>query len=383
MKSEIYLVTSHLYSGGTASVTKLYYDMYKRNGHNVKCIVLDESRISTDISIPADDIIGLGLNLNRYSISGNFHRVLGFLSRGLTFRRFCENNDGIYIFVHFEPILLGCFTFFLGSKMRKIYTVHTNIFQYYQSCSRLKRLLLFVFFRVLKQSHALVFLTEDVEKKFIEKYRYKNVSDNIPNISNYLTSSSVKQIGDIGICFCGRLSAEKGADLIVPIYNEYRRMGGNLKLTIMGDGPLNCIVKKQRDKSDFKNDISLLGHVDNVSEVFKSSKVLLVLSKTEGFGLVIIEALSNGIPVIASNCPSGPSSIISNDSNVPFDTELETQFGLLLPIASEANIERYALALLDYEGKGKLSEEQVKGLMDRYSEKTIYKRWESVINAIE
>ena len=66
--------------------------------------------------------------------------------------------------------------------------------------------------------------------------------------------------------------------------------------------------------------------VVDVNEVYLKSSILVQPSRTEGFGLVILEAMAYGLPVISFDCENGPRSIISDGENgfliPPFDVDL-------------------------------------------------------------
>ncbi|GEO24718.1 hypothetical protein AAC03nite_05030 [Alicyclobacillus acidoterrestris] len=63
------------------------------------------------------------------------------------------------------------------------------------------------------------------------------------------------------------------------------------------------------------NRIEWLGWLDDPWEHLDSASVLVLTSDFEGFGLVLVEALCRGVPVVASNCPVGPSDIVQNGKN--------------------------------------------------------------------
>jgi glycosyltransferase involved in cell wall biosynthesis len=67
----------------------------------------------------------------------------------------------------------------------------------------------------------------------------------------------------------------------------------------------------------------LHGALSDVKKEYQNGSLLVLPSRTEGFGLVLLEAMAFGIPVVAFDCGSGPSSIISDGENgflvQPFD----------------------------------------------------------------
>lgn len=382
INEQIFIVTSHLYSGGIASISESYYKMYKDNGHKVTCIVLDGSNISERFTIDDNDLVKFKFNLIKNSGYKHTKKIKSLLSNMVDFSNFCKKNKGIYIYVHFDAILMSMLTSFSFRGSKKVYTIHTNIFEYLSTLNRWKKIILNKFISMLANSNALVFLTSDVSIEYKQKYKSENIVTSIPNITNIdamLSDSKNK----LGILFCGRLSIEKNAHLIIPVYEEYRNLGGVLPCTIVGDGPKKKFVELQISNSKYKNDINLLGHVDNVNNIYDECSFLTVLSKTEGFGLVIVEAISRCIPVISSNCRSGPSSILCYGEDVPFNSQKDSKFGRLLPILDENNLRIYALSFIDFEKRKRIDLNDADELVSRYSSKNIYKYWKSILSEIK
>lgn len=93
-------------------------------------------------------------------------------------------------------------------------------------------------------------------------------------------------------------------------------------LVICGDGSLRESLIKRSHELGVAKKIIFLGYLDNPYPVLAGAKALLVTSKYEGFGNVIVEAMSLGVPTISVNCPFGPSEIIDNHTSgllVPSD----------------------------------------------------------------
>lgn len=97
--------------------------------------------------------------------------------------------------------------------------------------------------------------------------------------------------------FIGRLSEEKGVDLLLDIWTTERP-----PLLIVGDGPLRAHLER-RVEEEGKSNVRLLGHQDrdSVNALLREARVLLMPSVWyETFGLVLIEAFSHGVPVVAT-----------------------------------------------------------------------------------
>ena len=105
----------------------------------------------------------------------------------------------------------------------------------------------------------------------------------------------------------GRLVEKKGFEGLI---NVFKRLEG-IQLQIAGDGPLMKSLKKKA--YGYKN-IKLLGWIKNKNEFFKQIDIFFCSSYIEPFGLVILEAMLNGVPVISTKC-RGPLDIIEHMKN--------------------------------------------------------------------
>lgn len=94
------------------------------------------------------------------------------------------------------------------------------------------------------------------------------------------------------------------------------------------------------EKLGISESVDMLGFVDNPYDYLNSASIFLLTSQFEGFGMVLLEAMALGIPVIATDCKYGPSEILSSpgaDNGYP----LLCEYGYLVKgLISSNNIER-------------------------------------------
>lgn len=84
-------------------------------------------------------------------------------------------------------------------------------------------------------------------------------------------------------------------------------------LLIVGDGPRRSEIEELILEKRLNNDIFLLGYYSDPLNLINLAEIFVLPSDFEGFGLVIVEALSLGKTVVSTNCKSGPAEIIGND----------------------------------------------------------------------
>lgn len=126
------------------------------------------------------------------------------------------------------------------------------------------------------------------------------------------------------ICVAGLIPV-KNIEQIVRVFNEMP----NLELTIVGKGPLEEKLKKASN-----NNIKYIGAIKNelLSEYYKKNDVFILPSKIEPWGLVVEEALYNGLPVILSNRVGSAKEVMKHnihgliyDSNSDYDLKIKIE----------------------------------------------------------
>lgn len=115
----------------------------------------------------------------------------------------------------------------------------------------------------------------------------------------------------------GRFTSDKQQLLLLKIWNSLK-INGNLNgwvLQIVGDGELKDELRRYISQHDLDQDVDIIDSTPYIEELYKMSDLFLFTSKLEGFGMVLLEAMSFGIPCISFDCNSGPRDIIENDKN--------------------------------------------------------------------
>ncbi|GBE22869.1 MAG TPA: glycosyltransferase [Actinobacteria bacterium] len=110
----------------------------------------------------------------------------------------------------------------------------------------------------------------------------------------------------------GRLAPPKDFATLLRAFVLVKQAMSTTKLLILGEGPQRSDLEAMIVKHGLGDDVELLGFVDNPWAFMARSAVFVLSSEWEGFALVVAEALACGVPVVATDCPSGPREILKH-----------------------------------------------------------------------
>lgn len=153
-----------------------------------------------------------------------------------------------------------------------------------------------------------VLLTED------HRNDWKHIK-NIFVISNPLiidTRDAKANLDTKTILAVGRHDPVKGFDMLLKIWVKVVEKHPDWKLKILGKKMTGFDLKSMAKKLDVVDSIEFQDYTKNMREEYLKSTIVSCTSRLEGFPLVMIEAMSFGVPVVSFDCPYGPKAIINN-----------------------------------------------------------------------
>tara|TARA_B100000963_G_scaffold250622_1_gene219598 strand:+ start:574 stop:1680 length:1107 start_codon:yes stop_codon:yes gene_type:complete len=138
----------------------------------------------------------------------------------------------------------------------------------------------------------------------------------IPNAIDYkkLYSNKKKNFDQINLLNIGSFVPKKNQTFALKILKELNKRGYVGNLIFLGDGPLQKKIKSQASELDLEKNVKFKGNVDNIIPFLNSSNIYLHTANYEPFGLVIVEAMAAGLPVISLD-GKGNRDIINNNVN--------------------------------------------------------------------
>lgn len=163
------------------------------------------------------------------------------------------------------------------------------------------------FIEKLKRLDRFVILTQE------DKLSWKELN-NVSVIPNPLTFIPEKKslCTSRQVIAVGRYDRQKGFDLLILAWAKVIALHPDWTLRIFGDGPLRQELKEQVVAAGVNDSCFLEYPVKNIEDKYVESSLFVLSSRFEGFGLVIIEAMACGLPVVSFACPCGPCDIIKD-----------------------------------------------------------------------
>lgn len=150
-----------------------------------------------------------------------------------------------------------------------------------------------------------------------------SVTCTIITIPNGVDVSHIKKIKPSSIksdlIFVGRLLSHKNLNILLDAIGILKKQNSKIKCLIIGDGPAKKTLEKKSIKMGLEKNIKFYGFVERMDQVYsyiKSSKVFVLPSDREGFGIVVIESLACNTPVVTVDSPGNASKdLIKNGIN--------------------------------------------------------------------
>ena len=114
------------------------------------------------------------------------------------------------------------------------------------------------------------------------------------------------------VIFVGRLSEQKGLEYLIKTWEIVSRKHKDWTLHMYGEGEQKSMLNHLIQEAGLENTVIVHQPTLQIMEKYLESSIFLLTSRFEGFGMVLIEAMACGLPVVSFDCPWGPADIIND-----------------------------------------------------------------------
>ncbi|MEU2159394.1 glycosyltransferase family 4 protein [Streptomyces sp. NPDC019396] len=183
------------------------------------------------------------------------------------------------------------------------------------------------------QLDALVTVTEADAKRYrksMPRVRVASIPNSVP--APTIVSQSTEPI----VIAAGRLVPVKKFDQLIDAFAEVAKERPDWQLRIYGDGPERKVLQARIGYHGLKSHVKLMGSYTPMDSQWPEGSIAAVNSRSESFGMTIVEAMRSGLPVVSTDCPLGPAEIIHHGTD-----------GLLVPVGDSTAMARALLGLIN------------------------------------
>ena len=212
-------------------------------------------------------------------------------------------------------------------------------------------------------------LQEFYEKEFL-KYYLKCHVRYVPNYIDKLSQTKTKY-NNRNLIAVGRLEAVKGFADLIKVYKLVNLQIQDTSLTLVGDGKEKNNLFETVVKNDLASKVKMPGYLfqEEIDKLYDNSALYIMTSHSESFGLVMLEAMAHGVPVVAFSSAEGARELIKNGYN-----------GYLINNRNEFEMADKIVELLTNKEKLQKMGQNACKVAQKYTKEEVIKTWELLLD---
>ncbi len=307
-KKVLVVIGSIVLGGGAEKIAIELSTNLRRRGHDVTLLTFEDDR-------PEYEFSGKRIVFEKRFKGVRYTERFRIINRARKIAKFCKKNkiDVVISFMVIPNLSTILSKTLFRNKSKIIVSVRNNPLK----CDEK---FYFIMKRLYPQADLVVALSKGVEYTLKNNFSLQNTYciHNLQNITKFkqLSISKIeeehKDIFDENFVYVtiGRLTEQKGQWHLLRCFKKVSNNTKNLKLILIGGGKLQENLKSLSKDLEIDDKVIFLEIINNVFPYLKNADCFVFSSYWEGFGNVITEALSQNLPVISTDCTSGPREIL-------------------------------------------------------------------------
>lgn len=301
MKKIAVIIPSFAVGGAEAMVVQLLGHIDPKRFEILVIVLYD--RVSTHIQDAADKIQWEVVYLKK----GKEQKLTGFYRMYRCLSRFHPD------IIHTHLSFIYTVPWVMSHKVILIHTVHCSPFE-----DRYKKVL-----ALLARSRKLVQIA--ISQKIDEELKALYSTDNIEmipnpvNVRRFSVTDRSYEKDELTFVCVGRLEAVKNHRFLLDGFRKLTEKYPCQKLQIVGDGSYRSKLEKYVKRSNLEEQVTFTGAVSNVEDIYENADVFVLVSRSEGLPMSVLEAMASGLPVITTDVGGLPDVVKGNGILVSVD----------------------------------------------------------------
>ncbi|HLD95469.1 MAG TPA: glycosyltransferase family 4 protein [Alphaproteobacteria bacterium] len=349
------LVISSLQAGGAERYLSRLANYWVEKGHEITLVTFEKKgtkpfyHLDKKVNLVQLDLFAKGSS----KIGGTFE----ILKRLTILRRFFKKNkpDRIISFVDITNITVLFATLFLKTPVIVSERTTPQCYPIGELYDCLRKIL-------YPKAGVVVVQTKTAASYFSLK--------NIKIIANSVAKPMHQKRGWAEItkvCSAGRLIPSKAFDILLKAFAGVLQKYPHLTLSFYGKGPEEQTLKALTKSLKIEQNVAFKGAVSDITKHLIEADLFIFPSNFEGFPNALCEAMSVGLPVIASNC-SGNIDVVQDKKD-----------GLLFPVGDIATLEKAIITLIENTSLREQLAQNAMNISTRFSEQEIFEKWDELL----
>ena len=195
-------------------------------------------------------------------------------------------------------------------------------------------------------------------------------ADFMPN-PLHVTPSAYPDLSQPVVELLGRLSFEKGQDMMLEAWAEVTGRFPEWRLRLYGSGPDEAALHRQAGELGLTSTVEFRGTTTDVEGALNEASVFALSSRVEGFPMSVMEAMAYGLPTVAFDCAPGVRELITHESD-----------GLIVRPGNTMSFAEELARLMGDEGLRTKLGHQARTSIQRFSADTVIDRWERMFDLV-
>jgi len=337
---KIAFIINSLGGGGAERVVTTLSNYLIQNGYEITIILLEKDIIQYDLDKRVNLVV-----LKTSRITKGIAKIMFIPLQALELNYILKKIkiDKSISFLTRANLVFSFTKFF--SKKNIIISQRNNARKNYEIKSIQNNIMNFLIKRLYKKADKIIAISHGIKDSLHEDYNINinkiQVIYNPQNNKLIQNSNTKKLIFEFKkeykyFITLGRLIKPKDHKTMIEAFHIVTQTYPYSNLIILGDGELKSDIKSLINKLNLTDKVILLGFVKNPFDYLKKADIFVFSSKFEGFGNVLVEAMASGLPVISTDCPSGPAEILENG-----------KYGILTKVENKKELAKAMINMLD------------------------------------